>query len=655
LVVAFVYFLAAKLGLSMAVVAEQVSAVWPPSGIALAALLLLGTRVWPGIALGAFLANLMTHAPPLSALGIASGNTLEALAGAWFLRRFVNFDAAMSRLKDVLGLFFFSAVLATTTSATIGVASLCLANLQPWPAYAALWWVWWLGDAIGVLVMAPVILTWASGRSAPWHPWRCVEGGVVFVSLVVAMLAVFSGLFTLESTIHPLVYIIFPFVIWAALRFGQKGATVVTVAASIIAIWGTVNGLGPFVIERRNESLVLLQIFMAVVAMTGLLLGAAISERSLAEGALREADRRKDEFLAMLAHELRNPLSAIHGAVDLVRRSEPDAGLSRWSAQVIDRHVKLLARLIDDLLDVSRITRGKIRLVREHVDGSKIIDSAVEAVRPLINERGHALFVELPGVPLPLEADPMRLEQILVNLLTNAAKYTERGGKIWLSGGQEGGQIVIRVRDTGIGIAPQLLPGVFGLFTQLEGSLDRSEGGLGIGLTLVKKLAELHGGSVLAQSEGPGRGSEFVVRLPAAEPATAVLPKPERTPAAAHNRATTVLVIDDNVDSARGLERLLKLVGHKVQTAHDGPTALACARVQRPSVVLLDIGLPGMDGYQVASRLRQEEGLDQAVIIAISGYGQEADRRKSREAGFDHHLVKPIDHDALLSLIVRSD
>ena len=378
-------------------------------------------------------------------------------------------------------------------------------------------------------------------------------------------------------------------------------------------------------------------------------IGRDITREKLIEAERLEAERRKDEFLAMLAHELRNPLSAINGAAQLFGKLETEEELE-WAKEVVLRQVKHLARLIDDLLDVSRISRGKIGLRKEPIDLSPVVGSAVEAVRPLLEERKHELSVSLVNGGLRLEADPLRLEQILVNLLTNAAKYTDAGGRISLTARHEGADIVITVRDTGMGITPELLPRVFDLFAQGDRTMARSEGGLGIGLTLVQKLAEMHGGGVTAASEGPGKGSEFTVRLPALEEPAARKSGPRGTLPRVARQSSRVLVVDDNIDNARGLSRLLKLLGHDVQVAHDGQAAVEVARAHRPEIVLLDIGLPGMDGYEVARRLRTEECCQDALIIAVSGYGQPEDLRRSKEAGFDHHLVKPVDYDALMTL-----
>ncbi len=319
-------------------------------------------------------------------------------------------------------------------------------------------------------------------------------------------------------------------------------------------------------------------------------------------------------------------------------------------ARVIAHQCRHLGRLVDDLLDVSRITRGKIQLRPERVELAPILKRAAEAVRPLIDERGHRLTI-LPAPPgVWLEADPARLEQVVINLLANAAKYTEPGGRIELAAGLENAEVFVRVRDDGVGIPPEAIPHMFELFAQGVRTLERSEGGLGIGLTLVRSLVELHGGSVTPTSPGPGLGSEFVVRLPACES----VPPPAEAASSAitgEGRAARVLVVDDHLESAEGMMKLLDQLGHEVRMVHDGPAALELARTFRPEIVLLDIGLPGMDGYEVAARLRSDPRHAGALIVAVSGYGQESDRRLSRESGMDHHLIKPVDIEGLIGLL----
>jgi PAS domain S-box-containing protein len=382
--------------------------------------------------------------------------------------------------------------------------------------------------------------------------------------------------------------------------------------------------------------------------------GVAIENARL-YAALQEADRRKDEFLAMLAHELRNPLAPIRHAVAMMALDEGDPAARRDSRAVIDRQARHLTSLVDDLLDVSRINEGKITLARRPLAVSAFVQAAVEAARPLIDARRHALSVRMPAEPLSVEGDLTRLTQVALNLLNNAAKYTPEGGRIRLTVAAEGASVVVRVADDGEGIAPELLPRVFDLFTQASRSLDRAQGGLGVGLTLVRRLVEMHGGAVEAQSAGPGRGSTFTVRLPRlSDSVAAVAPAPPRAApavAAAPEAPRRILLVDDSRDAADTLARLLRRFGHAVEVAYDGPAALAAARRSRPEVVLLDIGLPGLDGYEVARRLRRDPALAGVQLVALSGYGTESDRRRGAEAGFDAHLVKPVDLPALRRLL----
>jgi two-component system CheB/CheR fusion protein len=378
-----------------------------------------------------------------------------------------------------------------------------------------------------------------------------------------------------------------------------------------------------------------------------------IDAQKRAEEALRQADRRKDEFLALLAHELRNPLAPITNALHLLRTGADLGEQDRHDAfDVLERQVEHLVRLVDDLLDVNRITRGKIHLQKERVDVATVVARSVEGSRPLIDARRHALEVSLPQEPLVLEADPVRLAQALWNLLNNAAKYTPEGGRIGLTVRREGGEVVFRVRDNGMGIRPDMLGKVFDLFAQAERTLDRAEGGLGIGLTLVRRLTEMHGGTVEAHSEGPGRGSEFVLRFPLPPVAAGdAVPQPDLVPPRSPVPGRRILVVDDNLDGARSLAKLLRLFGNDVRTVHDGRAALEVAAEYRPQVVFLDIGLPGMDGLEVCRHLRRQPGLGQTMVIALTGYGGDDDRRRSQEAGFHAHLVKPVDLDTLREVL----
>jgi len=391
----------------------------------------------------------------------------------------------------------------------------------------------------------------------------------------------------------------------------------------------------PRVFEKADE-----QIMIGVAAQAAI----AIDNARL-YGEVREAARRKDEFLAMLAHELRNPLAPIRTGLDLLALEIGDNEIiGRMKAQV-----EHMVRLVDDLLDVSRIMQGKIELKKESIALVQVLNRAVETIRPLIDAQQHELTISLPEQPINLEADPVRLAQVISNLLHNAAKYTGKGGRIWLSAQQEGNIAVIRVRDNGLGIEPDLLPQVFELFTQSQRSIDRSQGGLGIGLTVARTLVEMHKGTITAHSPGEGWGSEFVVRIPVPsfEPPSTKPPQPEPTP-----NGGCILVVEDNPDVARIQQLLLSRLGpYQVYTAHDGPTALEAARAHRPDLILLDIGLPGMNGYEVARRLRHDPLFQQTLIVALSGYGQAEDRRRSKEAGFDEHLTKPPSLASLRALL----
>jgi two-component system CheB/CheR fusion protein len=383
--------------------------------------------------------------------------------------------------------------------------------------------------------------------------------------------------------------------------------------------------------------------------------------------ALRQADRRKNEFLATLAHELRNPLSPIVNALQILRLENNDPSRLVAMRDMLERQTQQLSRIVEDLLDMTRIVEGKIELRKERVALSQAVATALESSRSLIDRSGHQLTVKLPAEPVYVEADPVRLAQILTNLLNNAAKFTETGGQIWLTarrdvGSRPPGEVIISVRDSGIGIAPELLPHIFEMFTQGDRSLGRTRSGLGVGLALVHSLVRMHGGFIEAQSEGPGKGSEFIVHLPLAPEPSPLMGPPAPPPAAASVLqpgtsqagpfpSRRILVVDDNHDQAQTLGMLLELMGYEVHVEHDGPSAVRAALKMIPEVALIDICLPGMNGYEVARELRQHPELEHMVLVAQTGWGQEEDRQRSRAAGFDYHLVKPVDHLALQNVL----
>ncbi|MFT3767566.1 MAG: ATP-binding protein [Minicystis sp.] len=432
------------------------------------------------------------------------------------------------------------------------------------------------------------------------------------------------------------------------------------ISSGLHACWSTpIRGadgevLGTFAIYYRAPSpprAAHLHLVEIATHIAGIAIERHRADRALCERAQRlaEADRRKDEFLALLAHELRNPLAPIVTALALMREHEREpAAVARYRG-VVERQVRQLSRLVDDLLDVSRITRGKIVLKRERTTVGAALACAIEASRPQIDARRHALAVSLPDEPLPVDADPVRLAQVFANLLNNAAKYTDPGGHIAVRAAREGLDVVVSVRDDGIGIPAEMLERVCDLFVQTDAARGQAQGGLGIGLTLVKRLVELHGGRVEVRSEGAGRGTEVIVRLPAAlSAAPTVAPAPPAPVAVAPRR---VLIVDDNVDAADSLADALRDAGHEVRVENDGPSAIAAVDAWLPDVAIVDIGLPGMDGYDVARSLRAAHPRPALRLVALTGYGQESDQRRAREAGFDAHLTKPADFERIAATL----
>jgi PAS domain S-box-containing protein len=972
LLLAGAYVAAAKLGFRAALVAEQVSPAWPPSGLALWALLLFGPRAWPAIWAGALVANVTTHEPLLAACGIATGNTLEAVAGAWMLRRFADVDRSLDGLRQVTALIMLAAVGATTISATIGVATLCAAGLQEWSRFGMLWRMWWLGDAMGVLLVATLLLTVRS-----WVGRRRVREAAELVALegvaILATVLVFATRVT-ALTGHPLEYIVFPLVIWAGLRFGHPGAALVSATVSSIAIWGTLQGTGPFAGEAMapQDSLILLQIYTGVTAASGLVLGAAIADRNRSEhlrqtdhllaailsqerdlvraaprllraicetlewevglawqvhaaerhleyvdswhrarrlddfiadsrtrrfqrgidlpgrvwatarpawiydvttdanfprdstarrlnlhggfafpllrgtrvlgvmefftrdprqvdrslltlmetagahigqfidrrhaeqrvadsealnsaiinaaldcvvtidgaGTIREfnpaatrtfgfsreaavgreladllvpprlrsrhrdalrrcvdtgestvlgkriempglradgtefpvelaitrvggagqpiftahmrditdrkraenerdqllarertvrleaeaANRSKDQFLATVSHELRTPLTAILGWASMLKTRTFDPQRIQQIYESLERNAQAQAQIVGDLLDVSRIITGQLRLDSEPLDVCDAARLSLETIRPTAVAKGVRLEANIPPAPCVISGDSARLQQIIWNLLSNAAKFTPAGGTITVNVRQDPSHVVLEVRDTGIGIAFEMLPRVFDRFWQADGSMTRVHGGLGLGLALVRHLVELHGGEVSATSGGEGQGSLFVVWLPArpADAAAAVrapalvpqrlaLPGPDLTDLRA-------LVVDDDAE-ARGLfAEILSGLGAKVVCAGSAAEAFQIVERQSTDVIVMDIGMPSENGFSLLRRIRAHErqrGASPTPAIAVTAYAGASARAEVMRAGFAAYLSKPAPPDEMLAAIVR--
>ncbi len=950
------YFLAGKIGLHFASVNPSATAIWAPTGIALAGFLLCGYRVWPAIAIAAFLVNLTTAGSIATSVALAAGNTLEGLIGAYLINRFADGPKVFEKTKDILRFLVLAAMVSTMVSATIGVTSLCVAGYARWSQYSWIWFTWWLGDAGGDLIIAPLLLLWSTNFRVTWIRHQAREAALLLLALAAIGGVVFGGWTPLATQRYPLDFVCVPILLWAAFRFGPRETSTVTFLLSMIAIVGTSNGFGPFAQGTPNEAFLLLQAFLGVTGLMSIAVAIEVAERRrldetrarlaaivdssddaivgktlegqitswnasaerifgfspaeaigkpiniiipaprLAEEAevlarlrrgeaiknfetvrvrkdgrhidvsltvspirsgdgriigvskiarditepkrvrqereellhseqiahiqaektlsmlrrlqmvtdtalskltqeelmrellarlraaldadtatilllepdgehltpiqtagIREdadhavriplgagaagriavsesgqifndltevevynpqlrqntkslvgaplkvggrvigvihvgsvtpreftgddldlirlvahraalaiertqlhereraareaaeaANRTKDEFLAMLGHELRNPLAAISMSGHLLARADGRQDLVRDAQRIIARQVEQLSRLVDELLDVARVSSGKMTLQRQPIDVATCAMDGVKQLELARQLEGHQVLTETE--PAWVDGDRDRLTQIVTNLLSNAAKYTPSGGVIAVSVQAEGNYAVIRVKDSGIGISPEFLPRIFDAFVQGDVELDRAQGGLGVGLTLVRRLAELHGGGVEAVSEGLGRGSTFIVRIPLiAAPAAAATDsagEPIRS-----DRPRRILIVEDNADVRESLRDVLELRGHQIYEAEDGPRGVEAMADVRPDVALIDVGLPAFDGYEVARRIRSIPAGRDVILIALTGYSQREYRRKAEQAGFDGYLVKPIDPRELAQLI----
>jgi signal transduction histidine kinase/integral membrane sensor domain MASE1/CheY-like chemotaxis protein len=896
--VAVVYFAAAELGLSLAFLHANVSPVWPPTGVAVAALFLLGYRVWPGVLIGAFAANVLTPVPIETTLGIAAGNTLEALT-TFYLLWWSGFKGSLDRAKHVTR-FVVALAVGTMVAATVGNISLCLGQAAEWKNFGSLWLTWWLGDLVGGLVVAPLILAWGT-ITQQWLPKeRLVEGLVLSVLLSIASMIIFAGWFPSSVKNYPLAHLAFPFVIWAAFRLGHRGVTLAILFLSTIAIWGTRHHFGPYARVNPNESLLLVQVFVGSVAVMAMYLTAVVEERRIAARTLRQGERRlegnlavtrilaespalgdatprilqtvcetlnwevgglwipmpetgdaaeglhclrfwrvpgsnfaefetvcrqtvflpgiglpgrvwtsrrpawipdvrldnnfprapialnaglhaafafpimfgekflgvmeffsheirqpdnavlamfgsvgsqigqfmerkhneeerekllnselaaraeaekanrtKDEFLAIVSHELRTPLNAVVGWASLLRTGSLDEGKSKRAIEVIDRNARAQAQLIEDILDVSRIVSGNLRLDPQPVQLQTVIEAAIDSVRPMADAKSIRLLVQNDSMVGPVSGDPDRLQQVVWNLLSNAVKFTPAGGEVSVSlmgadsraGADSHAEVV--VSDTGQGIGAEFLPFVFDRFRQADGSKTRRHGGLGLGLTIVRNLVELHGGRVSVQSEGEGRGTTFTIRIPCIgiQPRSSLLGlgidsgDGLRASEAEHHKldGIRILVVEDDKDSREMMEMVLRSQGAEVvavdsvaaalrildagcsinfslSVANSGdPNSRDANSPDRkgswyPTLLISDLGMPDQDGYDLIRELRRRESLTSDLrplpsgglpAIAITGYAGNDEGKLALAAGFQKHLTKPVDWRALIETITN--
>jgi PAS domain S-box-containing protein len=786
--IAFACYASSKLRLLVPIVQQRVTMLWPPAGIALAAVLLAGDWIWPAIALGSLLVSLSTGTPLGVAVVIAAGNTLSALIGGWLLRR-MGFHNGLERMRDVLGLVGFGAVISPLISTLVGVAALHLAWGVPAERVVRSALSWWLGDAMGVLLVAPVLLTCCALPFRPLRRERLLEAAALGLCLLVVGALTLSS-WSANPTVHPpLAFTLLPFLVWGALRFGPRGAAASTFLAVGIAFWATAQGLSPFALGTVEERLMYLYSYTAVAVLTSMLLAAVFAERKQAEEEARRSEERlrlaleagrcgvwdwdlagqrltwseeifaihgvspesfggrmedftavihpedaarvgeaiqkalesredyrmefrivrpdrevrwiqtngravydaagapvrmlgatidvterheaeeeharllaresearaeaeaasqaKDRFLATLSHELRTPLTPVLAIVSRLAADELIPSGPRRQIDVIRRNVELEARLIDDLLDLTRITRGKLDLRLEVTDLRKVVEHTIEISCEREMAAGRLRVVtELAPEDHRLWADPSRLTQVLWNLLSNAVKLTPAGGTITVRSRCEPDRLELQVSDTGVGIEPEVMPFIFDAFEQGRPRGPRRTGGLGLGLAISRAIAGMHGGTLTAASDGHGLGATFTLSLPRGHDLPAILETPATPVEIEHPKAEIqnlrILLVEDHADTAEAMAELLRLLGHEVTVAGDVATALAAGEAAASGggldLLISDLGLPDGSGLDVMRALSRFH----VPGIALSGYGMEEDVRRSHEAGFERHLTKPV-------------
>ena len=653
LIVALVYGVVAKLSLQLAFFEPSASPVWPPAGIAVAVLLVLGYRVWPAIFVGAFFVNWATAGNLATSLCIASANSLEALCGAWLINRFASGTGVFDRAQDIFKFVLISAV-STAVSASIGPTSLALAGFVSWEKYSTIWLTWWLGDMTGYIVVAPLVLLWWIRPRWQENRQRTLETLLLLVSVVLLGEAVFGNWFPHFFEFYPIAFICGPVILWTAFRFTQRETITAISVLSAIALWGTLHGRGPYQVGSANQSLLVLQAWAAVLTLTAMTLAAAMAERRRAEAALEGqkaavelANKAKDNFLAMLSHELRTPLTPVMMLLDLLETEPAGREEFREHLGIIRRNIELESRLIDDLLDLTRIAHGKLKLEIKPIDAHEAIEQVAEMCRSGIDSKALRLQLDLRAQDSHVAADPAKFNQIVWNLLKNAIAFTPEKGEITIiSANDEPGKLSIAVRDTGIGIEPGLIGRVFNAFEQGDESLRQRKGGLGLGLAISKAIADAHGGSLIVMSDGRNRGTTCRLTMSTVGPST----PPTGGGANSKRSAFRILLVEDHPDTSAALRNLLLRRGHSVKTAHDVRSALEVAGRDPFDLVISDLGLPDGTGAELMTKLRPF-GIRG---IAISGFGMSSDVERSLVAGFAEHLVKPLTFEKLDAAIDRA-
>ncbi len=640
--------------------------VWPSSGIALAGLILGGIGLWPAVFAGALVHSLLYGDTALAVVSVAAASALQAVVGAYFLKQF-GFTNSFSRVPQTIA-FILTAILTTLIVPSIGILTLLIGGEPLTRGVLGTYIPWWIAQILSVLIVTPLLVRWLPRFTFRRSKGEMIEAWLSIASITgVAFLLYWTPYREIAEV--PLVYLILVPLLWIALRIGPRFMTLALFINAFLALAGTAYlTVSSGSIAMLGQALLQTEIFIIMISFIFLLLVTVAEERKDTANDLREnvkrledaierirkEDEAKSRFIATLAHELRNPLAPLMSSLEILKLAPPSVKQTSGLADEMTDHLQTMRHLLDDLLDISRISREKLSLYKERVDLNAVIHQSTRTVDRLMNERGHALIVDVPDTAIMFEADPVRLEQVFVNLLNNAAKYTEPGGTITVSAQISKGFVTVCVSDTGIGMDEHVLEHVFEAFFQIE-QPGKMHAGLGIGLSLTRNLVEMHGGTIEARSPGIGRGSEFVVRLPLTESLPEAATNNTRADMQS-NDGLRILIVDDNRAAADALAKLLALRGNVTEAVYASKEAIERAPTFCPEVVLLDIGLPDMDGYEVARRLRSDSNFS-ATLIALTGYGQESDIRKATKAGFDHHLTKPAglaDIEEILRSIART-
>jgi signal transduction histidine kinase/ActR/RegA family two-component response regulator len=669
------YFAAGKLGLALASVHASVSPFWPATGVALAAALLFGPRVWPAILLGAFLVNATTSGTVATSLGIAFGNMLEPLAGAWLVERFARGRRAF---EGPLGVFLFvllAGLASTTLSATIGVASLGLGGLAPWSRYGEIWLTWWLGDVTGALIATPLLVLWAVEPLPRWTRAQALEALALFATLF-GVSALAFGAFASDDGDRPALRVVcMAPVLWAAFRFGPREAATAGALLSFVAVLATTRLVAQGSILRPNEVLLELQVFASVTVVTALAFAAAIRGRLSAEERVRklneeleretllreqaarrdaeESSRLKDEFLAVLSHELRTPLNAIQGWAQILHDGGADDATQRKAIETILRNARVQTQLISDILDVSRIVAGKLAIDRQPLDLAPLLAAVIDTVQPAARARHVAIESVGDAVPSWVLGDAARLQQVFANVLGNAIKFAPAAtGRVEVLLRCSGETVEVEIRDNGPGIHPEFLPYVFERFRQADSSTTRARGGLGLGLAVARHLVELHGGSIRAANRSDAQGAVITVALPlvTAQPAAPRRPPSAEFALAASLEGLSILAVDDEQDARELLRRVLERWNARVRVASSVEDAILELARGDIDLVVTDIAMPKRDGYELLRTLRASA--PEISVIAVTAYASGEDAQRLREAGFAAHVAKPIEPETLKRAIL---